>query len=84
VSPRLLSYRGFRFHFFANEGTPREPPHVHVVKDGVDAKFWLGADVTVAYNDGFDARTIRELTGVVVRHRLRFLEAWHDFFGQAG
>jgi hypothetical protein len=29
------------FHFYANEGEPREPTHIHV--DGPDgkAKFWL-------------------------------------------
>nr|WP_235679446.1 DUF4160 domain-containing protein [Aquibium microcysteis] len=34
--------------------------HIHVVKDGVDAKFWLSSHVSLAYNDGFSARVLRE------------------------
>ncbi|MEO5324957.1 DUF4160 domain-containing protein [Mesorhizobium sp. CC13] len=38
--PVVFRHKGFRFYFFSNEGDPREPMHVHVGKDGVDAKFW--------------------------------------------
>ena len=44
-----------------DEGDLREPVHVHVEKDGIDAKFWLWPDVVVAYNDGFNARALRDL-----------------------
>lgn len=30
---------GYEFYFFSNEGN--EPPHVHVMIDGVRLKFWL-------------------------------------------
>lgn len=53
--PLVFRYKGYRFHFYANEGDPREPIHVHVVKDGIDAKFWVLPQVSVAYNDGFIA-----------------------------
>ncbi|WP_187969472.1 DUF4160 domain-containing protein [Aquibium microcysteis] len=58
--PVVFRHRGYRFHFYANEGDPREPMHIHVVKDGVDAKFWLSSHVSLAYNDGFSARVLRE------------------------
>jgi len=44
--------RGFRFFFYSNEGSPREPLHIHVEKDNLEAKFWLIPEVRVAYNDG--------------------------------
>lgn len=50
--PVVFRHNGYRFHFYSNEGDPREPRHVHVLKDGIDAKFWLWPDVVVAYNDG--------------------------------
>jgi Domain of unknown function (DUF4160) len=50
--PVLFRYRGFRFFFYSNEGTPREPVHVHVGKDAMEAKFWLRPEVGLAYNDG--------------------------------
>jgi hypothetical protein len=83
VSPVVFRYRGYKFHFFANEGTPREPVHVHVTKDGVDAKFWLWPEVHVAYNDGFDQRTMRLLTQLVTDRRAAIDEAWNDFFRNA-
>ena len=46
------NWNGYRFHFYSNEGEPREPVHVHVTKDRATAKFWLNP-VSVEYNKGF-------------------------------
>ena len=81
--PVVFRHRGYRFHFYANEGEPREPMHVHVVKDGIDAKFWLSPQVSVAYNDGFNARVLRELIDIVRNRRGEIEGAWHEFFGKA-
>jgi hypothetical protein len=70
----------FPFFFYSNEGIPREPMHVHVEKDGRQAKFWLNPQVQLAYNDGYDGRTLRELIGIVAVNRLRIEGAWNDFF----
>ena len=35
----------------------------------LEAKFWLNPVVRVAYNDGFDSRTLRQLAGVVESKR---------------
>ena len=78
----MFRHRGFRFLFYSNEGDPREPVHVHAVKDGVDAKFWLWPDVVVAYNDGFNAKTLRELTEIVTHRRREITSAWNEHFGQ--
>jgi hypothetical protein len=80
--PVVFRHKGFRFHFYANEGDPREPPHIHVVKDGIDAKFWLLPEVVVEYNDGFNARALRELTEIVAHRRDFILRKWDDFFGE--
>lgn len=50
-------------------------------KNDSEAKFWLGPEVTVAYNDGYDARVLRELTQTVESNRERIERAWNDFFG---
>ena len=78
--PVIFRYRGFKFFFYSNEGTPREPLHVHVEKDGTEAKFWLKPDVHVAYNDGYDARTLRELLEVVEVNVGRIERVWNEFF----
>ena len=78
--PSVFQERGFRFFFYSNEGSPREPVHIHVEKDGVEAKFWLNPVVQVAYNDGYDARTLRELRGVVQTNRTLIERIWNEFF----
>jgi hypothetical protein len=79
--PTVFRERGFRFFFYSNEGSPREPVHIHVEKDSVEAKFWLKPEIRVAYNDGYDARTLRELMGIVAFNRARIERAWNEYFG---
>ena len=79
--PVVFRFDGFRFHFYSNEGDPREPIHIHVTRAGADAKFWLFPEVEMAYNRGFDARTIRRLLDIVTNHRGEIEEAWHEYFG---
>jgi len=47
--PVVFRERGFRFFFYSDEGSPREPVHIHVEKDGVEAKFWLSPAAAPAY-----------------------------------
>lgn len=79
--PVVFRHGGYRFHFYSNEGDPREPQHIHVLKDGIDAKFWLWPDVVVAYNDGYSARVLRELTVIIEQHRNEIAAAWDEYFG---
>jgi hypothetical protein len=79
--PQVFRERGFRFFFYSNEGSPREPAHVHVEKDNIEAKFWLRPEVQLAYNDGYDARTLRVLTEIIAANRARIEDAWNEFFG---
>jgi hypothetical protein len=67
--PKVFEWNGYRFHFFSNEGDPREPPHIHVRKGRDDAKFWLRPDVSVAYNKGFAPRVISQLIDVIGERR---------------
>ena len=78
--PKVFEWNGCRFHFFSNEGDPREPVHIHISRAGAKAKFWLSPDVEMAYNRGFDARTIKRLQEIVEARRLELEEAWNDFF----
>ncbi len=67
--------------FYSNEGSPREPMHIHIEKGDCEAKFWVEPRVGVAYNDGFNAKTLRELLVLVERNRNRIVRTWHGYFG---
>lgn len=79
--PVVFRYRGFKFFFYSNEGSPREPVHIHIEKGEAEAKFWLFPEVSVAYNDGYDARALRELLEIVGANRDLIMRAWDEHFG---
>ena len=79
--PVVFRHNGYRFFFYSNEGDPLEAVHIHVFKDGADAKFWLHPEVNVAYNAGFNARTLAMLSRIVEDHSAEIEKAWHDYFG---
>ncbi len=78
--PVIFRHDGYRFHFFSNEGNPREPLHVHVTQGRLTAKFWLHPEVDVAYNKGFPRRVQAELSAIIEARRKEIERAWHDHF----
>lgn len=80
--PVVFRYRGFRFFFYSNEGSPREPVHVHAIGDGGEAKFWLLPAPHVAWSAGFSATTLKELTVQVERNAAAIERQWNEYFGE--
>lgn len=78
--PTVLRSGGYRFYFYSHE--PDEPPHVHVDRDELSAKFWLDP-VALARNFGFAARELNTLQSIVRKERQRLLEAWDGYFGNS-
>jgi hypothetical protein len=59
---------------------PNEPPHVHIDRERLSAKFWL-EEVILARNYGFNARELRQLKGLVIENRTILPESWYEHFG---
>lgn len=78
--PVVLRYKGFRFFFYSNEGSPKEPIHIHVRSADGEAKFWLRPEVRVTTSLGFDAKTLRELGRVVEDNAALIEGAWNEHF----
>jgi hypothetical protein len=79
--PTALRLGPYRFYFYSHE--PNEPPHIHVDRDDLSAKFWLDP-VQLAANFGFRAHELREIQSIVLYRRAQLLEARHEFFGGSG
>jgi Domain of unknown function (DUF4160) len=79
--PTVLRWNGYRFFFYSADGW--EPAHVHVVKDGHEAKIWLN-DISVALNLGFSARDLAEIVRKTREERADFLKAWNDYLANRG
>jgi hypothetical protein len=75
--PTVLRWKGYRFFFYSADQW--EPPHIHVVSGGREAKIWLN-DCGLAANIGFSPRDLNEIIGKTREERERFLEAWNDHF----
>ncbi|WP_308566874.1 DUF4160 domain-containing protein [uncultured Haemophilus sp.] len=45
-----------------------------------EAKFWLESDISLARNDGFNSKELKEIFVIVETHRTQFTEAWYDYF----
>jgi len=76
--PNVLRTGPYRFYFYSHE--PNEPPHVHVDRDNLSAKFWL-LPVSLAQNLGFQPRELRLIREIVEQNQQDFVEAWNDYFG---
>ena len=79
--PSVLRSGPYRFYFYSHE--PNEPPHIHVDRGEMSAKFWLDPN-QLARNFGFRAHELRTIQSVVEEHKQEFLEAWNEFFGIGG
>ncbi|MCY4582919.1 MAG: DUF4160 domain-containing protein [Chloroflexi bacterium] len=67
----------YRFMFYASDWN--EPPHVHVIRDRLDAKFWL-TPVRLQSSGGFRPVEINRITRIIEEQQEQFLEAWNDHF----
>jgi hypothetical protein len=76
--PTVLMDGPYRFIFFSSD--KGEPPHIHVLREGRIAKFWL-EPVHLAKNRGFPAHELNQIARLVSKHERVFLESWHDYFG---
>jgi hypothetical protein len=75
--PTVLRWKKYRFFFYSADQW--EPPHIHVVASGNEAKLWLN-NCSVAVNMGFSAKELGEIVGKAREQRESFLEAWNDYF----
>jgi hypothetical protein len=78
--PLVFRQNGLRFHFFSNEGDPREPIHIHDEHDGREAKFWVGAEIELAYNHGLDRRDLAVALLIIRARKREIQDSWNGHF----
>jgi len=75
--PTVFRSGPYRFYFYSADR--EEPPHVHVVREGKVAKFWLDP-VWLETNDGFAGPELNRIEGLIRNNAGFLIKAWHDFF----
>lgn len=76
--PTILRPGPYRLYFYSHE--PNEPPHVHVDRENLSAKFWLNP-VSIARNLGFSPKELRKIESILTENEEQLLEAWYEYFG---
>lgn len=75
--PTVLRIGAYRFYFYSHE--PNEPPHIHIDRDNLSAKFWL-EPVALAKNIGFRSKELKKLESLVSENQTKLLGAWNEYF----
>lgn len=78
--PVVLRVRGYKF-FFYQADVINEPPHVHVIKAGIEAKFWLDP-LRVAREGRFRKNDLREIERIIEDNVDFLLKAWEEEKGK--
>ena len=73
--PTIFIFFGFRFMFYSND---HEPIHVHVIKDGNEAKY----NVTQIYNHGFKKHDIALIESIISENEAVIIDRWKEYFNQ--
>lgn len=76
--PTVLFDGPYSFIFFSSD--KGEPPHIHVKRERLIAKFWL-EPVVLAKNRGFGSHELNRVARLVAKHEAILLEAWNEYFG---
>ncbi|MBI4622896.1 MAG: DUF4160 domain-containing protein [Verrucomicrobia bacterium] len=77
--PTVLRIGPYRFHFYSREND--EPPHIHVARDDLEAKFWL-QPVALAANFGFSSAELGQVRRHIEEHCQTLLAAYLRFHGK--
>ena len=76
--PTLFIIFGFRFMFYSNDHTPI---HIHVIKDGCEAKYNV-EPVELVLNHGFKRHDLSLIESIVLENKEIIIERWHSYFNK--
>ena len=74
--PTIFIFFGFRFMFYSND---HEPIHVHILKDGCEAKYDV-LSLRQIFNHGFKKREIALIESIIEENKEVIIERWNAHF----
>jgi len=75
--PTVLIKGPYRFFFYSGDG--HEPPHVHVERENMNAKFRL-SPVRLQSSGGFSRSEISHIQQLAEENSEFLLRSWNEFF----
>ena len=76
--PTIFILYGLRFFYYSNDHNPN---HVHVAKDGCEAKFSL-FPVTLVENNGLKATDLKIAKAIIKENKDLIVEHWNKYFNK--
>lgn len=73
--PRIFSEAGFTGRFYMAD--LNEPIHIHVYKDGKEAKFWA-SPISCASTGGFSRQELQRAEALIEKYLHDLLMLWHQ------
>ena len=80
--PKIIEWRGYKFFFFSNEGSPLEPCHIHVRKGASIAKFWIEPEITLHSSYEMTSKELAQIRKVIEKNNKLIWRKWNEFFSQ--
>lgn len=74
--PTVFIFFGYRFMFYSND---HEPVHVHILKDGCEAKYNV-SPIEQIYNHGFKKQQIAIIESVIEENVDVITDRWKSYF----
>lgn len=75
--PTIFIIFGFRFLFYSND---HEPIHVHIIKDGHEAKYNI-EPLEQVYNYGYKKNEISLIESLIEENHDIIINRWNEYFG---
>jgi hypothetical protein len=76
--PTVFIFFGFRFMFYSDD---HEPIHIHVIKDGHEAKYNINP-LEMVYNHGFKKNEIALIESIIMENEEIIASRWRNFFNK--
>lgn len=76
--PLVKGIGPYEFRFYSR-GEIQEPPHIHVRRGRLEAKFWL-TPVRLANAGRFRLHELTHIARLVEENQQEFLDEWHEYF----
>ena len=86
--PQVFRIGRYWVYFWANEGNPLEPVHVHVAEGSATAnatKVWItraGKCLLCNNNSRIPERTLKNILEIIEARSAEVIQKWHEFFGE--
>jgi hypothetical protein len=78
--PLVFIAHGIRYLFYSDEGSPREPIHVHARRAECEVKVWVEPMIRAEQAYGFNSREVRDIIEEVRRREGDIRSKWNEHF----